>query len=668
VLYGKSMKFLIIFSISLLLLMMGSQGMIAQPRLVHHFNSHMVSNVLFIGVPGPTQEGFVSTFDHNLNRTSDGGKTWEIVYTSSANYFVTSLTFKDSLEGWAGIGQNNYIHSTDGGLTWNAFSIPGGSGSIIHYVPGSGYLFAGDYYDEVYSSDHGNTWLPNTRGAPYFAGDSEIVTTRMWFDSVTSVSSDGGITWLDGPISNAFATGIGKDLFSFGAKRGLYVSLSFDLGLTWQKRGIVADFDCDSDCCEWNNASPPFVLGQSGAIYTVDDEYAIYVSTDTGWTWQAICLPTGAHNYSPDENFVDVSEPLIYIAEGQDLFAYPDRPPRSGLAFTEGPNPFVRDTCSGSATEYIIANYGDCVNDVEMSISGSPAFTVEGYSAGIFTSGDTDYYAISYHSNSVGFDTAQLHIHYYLRCQNEWLDTIITLYGQTIGTSSLDLCLNQSTIMTSAGDTINIPVYFNGVAILDSTSISVPFGIDTNVLRPIGFYSSISGITTDTITSLNGIENVILQSSQSLILKGDTMLGMLRCIVYLVDTLATFVLLVDSNLTLANSPCATLSLCSDSVNILINGCGDQTLLEFMKTWQVPLGIQSIVPNPATDAVQISFINPTSSAISYQVFDALGQTRLKGVSISDALSLDVSSLPQGIYFFRATNGSGFSASSKVVIVR
>ena len=77
-LYGKSMKFLIIFSISLLLLMMGSQGMIAQPRLVHHFNSHVVSNVLFIGVPGPTQEGFVSTFDHNLNRTSDGGKTWEI--------------------------------------------------------------------------------------------------------------------------------------------------------------------------------------------------------------------------------------------------------------------------------------------------------------------------------------------------------------------------------------------------------------------------------------------------------------------------------------------------------------------------------------------------------------------------------------------------------------
>ncbi len=662
------MKFLIIFCLPLLLLMMGSQGMIAQPRLVHHFNSHVVSNVLFLGSPGPSQLGFVSTFDHNLNRTSDGGQTWESVYISSANYFVTSLTFKDSLEGWAGIGQNNYIHSTDGGLTWNAFSIPGGSGSIIHYVPGSGYLFAGDYYDEVYSSDHGNTWLPNTRGAPYFAGDSEIVTTRMWFDSGTAVSSNGGITWQDGPISNAFANGIGKDLFSFGAKRGLYVSLSSDLGLTWQKRGIVADFDCDSDCCEWNNASPPFVLGQSGAIYTVDDEYAIYVSTDTGWTWQAICLPTGAHNYTPDENFVDVSEPLIYIAEGQDLFAYPDRPPRSGLAFTEGPNPFIRDTCSGSAAEYIIANYGDCVNDLEMSISGSPAFTVEGYSAGIFTSGDTDYYAVSYHSNSVGFDTAQLHIHYYLRCQNEWLDTAIMLYGQTIGTSSINLCIDQTPITTSPGDTIEIPVYFLGTAILDSTSFTIPFGVDTNILRPIGFHSSITGITADTITSFNGVVIVTMLSPNSLTLNGDMLIGWLRCVVYLADTLATSVSLIKSSFTSVNGPCTTLSLCTDSVNILINGCGDQTLLQFMKTGEITLSIQSIVPNPSTDAVQISFINPKSSAISYQVLDALGQTRMSGVATSNALSLDVSSLLQGVYFFRATNGTGFSASSKIVIVR
>ena len=95
-------------------------------------------------------------------------------------------------------------------------------------------------------------------------------------------------------------------------------------------------------------------------------------------------------------------------------------------------------------------------------------------------------------------------------------------------------------------------------------------------------------------------------------------------------------------------------------------CGYNKLSGFLDSSKVL--IESIVPNPSSDAVQISFINPTSSAISYQVLDALGQTRLTGVAASTALSLDVSSLPEGVYFFRAANGTGFTASSKLVIVR
>ncbi len=95
-------------------------------------------------------------------------------------------------------------------------------------------------------------------------------------------------------------------------------------------------------------------------------------------------------------------------------------------------------------------------------------------------------------------------------------------------------------------------------------------------------------------------------------------------------------------------------------------CGYGEIQGFLDSGRV--FIDAIVPNPSTDVVQISFINPTSSAISYQLFDALGQTRMSGVTASNALSLDVSSLPEGIYFFRATNGSSFSASNKLAIVR
>ena len=159
-----------------------------------------------------------------------------------------------------------------------------------------------------------------------------------------------------------------------------------------------------------------------------------------------------------------------------------------------------------------------------------------------------------------------------------------------------------------------------------------------------------------------------LQSS-GLTLNGETLIGYLRCIVYLADTLATSVTLQTPNLTSANVPCTALSLTTDSVNILINGCGDKTLLQFMKTGRLTLGIQSIVPNPSTEIVGINFINPTSSTISYQVVDVLGTVRAEGEVSGNALTLDVQTLANGLYYLRARNAAtGFAASGKFVVAR
>ncbi len=106
----------------------------------------------------------------------------------------------------------------------------------------------------------------------------------------------------------------------------------------------------------------------------------------------------------------------------------------------------------------------------------------------------------------------------------------------------LSLYFKQSPITTAAGDTLEIPIYLSGNAKLDSISITIPFGIDTNVLRPIGFHSAIPGLTIDSIAYANGTETVPLQVD-SITLNGETLIGYLRCIVYLADTLATTVTL-----------------------------------------------------------------------------------------------------------------------------
>jgi hypothetical protein len=78
---------------------------------------------------------------------------------------------------------------------------------------------------------------------------------------------------------------------------------------------------------------------------------------------------------------------------------------------------------------------------------------------------------------------------------------------------------------------------------------------------------------------------------------------------------------------------------------------------------------SIFPNPSSDELQVSFVNPTSSAISYQVVDVLGTVRVTGEVSGAALTLDVQTLANGLYYLRARNAAtGYIASGKFVVER
>jgi hypothetical protein len=339
--------------------------------------------------------------------------------------------------------------------------------------------------------------------------------------------------------------------------------------------------------------------------------------------------------------------------------------------FASGSDTLVMSTCAPSSMLVYYQNLSCAVTKLDsISIAGlgpsEYSLTSTNYND-CLSLPDTTFVALT--PLSAGTRNITVHANF-IDDEYNTIDTTlnVTLIVNSGGTgSALSFNFKEAAIHTAAGDTLNIPVYLSGNTTLDSTSITLPFGIDTEVLWPIGFLPAIPGLSNDTLIFSNGAVNVPLQSD-SITLNGETLIGYLRCIVYIADTLATTVTMSSASLTSVNAPCVALSLTTDSVNILINGCGDKTLLQFMKTGKVPLAIQSIVPSPANDAVQINFQNPTASAISYQIFDALGQTRLNGIVASNALSLDVSSMPQGVYFFRAANGTGFSVSSKLVIVR
>ena len=57
-----------------------------------------------------------------IQRTTDGGRTWEVLYADGAGFPLTDVCFTDEIHGWAvsssGTLVGSVIATTDGGRTW----------------------------------------------------------------------------------------------------------------------------------------------------------------------------------------------------------------------------------------------------------------------------------------------------------------------------------------------------------------------------------------------------------------------------------------------------------------------------------------------------------------------------------------------------------------------
>jgi hypothetical protein len=259
--------------------------------------------------------------------------------------------------------------------------------------------------------------------------------------------------------------------------------------------------------------------------------------------------------------------------------------------------------------------------------------------------------------------TYNLVIHYHFTDDEfEQIDTItkVTLIvNPGAGAIPLTLNIKSATIMTHPGDTIDIPVYLCGNGILGLTSLILPFGMDTNVLQPIAFHPAMSGITVDTITFSNGTAILPLHIS-GLKVSGETLIGMLHCIVYLADTLVTSVSLINASITSENFPCIALSLTTDSFNIEITGCGTATLMQFMKTGTIHFGIQGVTPNPFSNSTTIKFLLSDHSLVEVSIFNLFGSevARLfSGMLYSGEHSFawDAHGMPTGMYIAVVKSG-------------
>jgi hypothetical protein len=660
--------------------------------------------------------GYIGGVEEHLKRTTDGGASFEEVKIDDPAPLVSQLSFVSLKQGYAATSKGVY-ETLDGGNHWKLISSDRSYKSV--YATGESVFATASTPPPssaplFYSSNGGVTWdsvallVPGIFGnvdwrfdAVYGNHDSLVV---IAFSSGTvdgaylAYSLDLGHSWHTSPLGGGgtlhvlpHSCQIIRQCFAFEDPRGdEYDFLSgYPPYLSW-------------DTTLEDKETSAWVAGNSCAMYipvAAEDylqeeyKYDFYRSTDQGATWQGIGFSPPSFEEIDDEDWPNLYAAgygaVVYAgswtgalyktingADGtlsESIFA-------PQIDFGQAPFATNRDTLfmTPCVSQNVLAYY----ENTRCAITEMDSISLEGLSTSEYTqtspihrtcgmNGDTIRFAL--HPADAGTRDITIHAHF---TDDEFatIDTSIhfTLVVNSGVTVDVSLYLKPANLIARAGDTIDIPVYLNGTATLSGVTLATAsLALNSQVLEPIAFIPSLAGVSLagplsySRGTGTEGTETVPLQIN-NLQLNGETMIGSLRCVVYLNDSLQTSVSLVSASISSDDPRCLALSTSSDAVTIALTGCGDSTLLRFMQTGS-PFMIESIVPNPAQNKITVDLSRKSEAPIVYDLFDELGRSWFHGLISGLQTSFSVTSLASGSYYIRVST-DGYVQTQKIQIER
>jgi photosystem II stability/assembly factor-like uncharacterized protein len=286
-------------------------------------------------LPGVPKVGFVGTVTE-LDKTTDGGQTWYPVWDTGGvveGVSVSDICFKDSMNGWfsildnAGIPGPTCFRTTDGGETWSELQVPhayfGAQAIYYNNLTNRLILTVVDTFTSVndnlwsgmeVSTDFGNTWNVfsnfTSQGFSFSSDSMGIGTAFSPYSTDTGIdtagiirTTDGGVTWSFVPISDSFdfiqPLAIPGTPICFACDDGRTVIYrSDDYGQTWR---VIKDFGPFQDSL-FNTIAPfacGYICGDLSRLY-IQTDTGMFVSTDSGFTWQFDGGPVYESNFSND--------------------------------------------------------------------------------------------------------------------------------------------------------------------------------------------------------------------------------------------------------------------------------------------------------------------------------------------------------------------------------
>jgi hypothetical protein len=588
--------------------------------------------------------------------TTDNGTTW--INTNLSVRGVWAL-FADGSNLFA--GADGVYLSTDNGTSWSAentgllFSGPRPVDVRAFCAIGTN-LFAGDYDGNgvFISTNNGSSWTAIHNGLTYDSTykayppvtSFATIGTILFVGTQAGVfrSSDSGKSWVS--VSSGFlvSTGgnipivwalavIGTNLFAEADNYGVYQST--DIGTTWF--AVTNGLPYDSIYNEYLPGTS-FVVSCSNLYTEGDSGLFRLANNDTSWT--AINKSLGGAFYSSQEA-LGVNDTCLFLAPwGSDTGGIWRLPLNEVILDENPPEDTLQATlCNSINFAFDLRTIGGCAFPTLDSV----------LIAGL----DTSEYQISrtHHSVSENVpDTSRVTVNpsqsgtstftvtaQYVDDQNNVLDTSFTLTLIVAPAQSLNITLNSAQLSDTNQGIVSIPIYASSAGTLTGGSVTFRIAMRTDLLTPESISSPIAGVGTAPLRVDDSGVWITLTLSPNDSISSDTLLATLVCRAFVTDTNETAISVGSSS---GPSNCLSILGTGGESFTLIPQCGDATLTQFLLNGS-PIGITSIVPNPARNTITI-----TPSIGPFSILDPLGRS-YEVKQAGDVL--DISSLPSGVYF-------------------
>ena len=239
-------------------------------------------------------------FDNNVIRTEDKGDNWS-VQSNSVNDYFNDVHFFDQLEGFI-LGNITLQKTNDGGKTWEEIALPEmDSPRLIKivFVDSVGYMM-GEYGVLLKSVDKGNTWELKNKisggttlhsGIDFINKDTGVIVGMAETNqrSFVTRTNDGGETWSERTVSEQLNFALTDVFFvneytGYTVGRGGGVFRSDDAGVSWTMMTKIENSTGDylwADEVYFQNADTGWVAGTIATGSFME----IHRTDDGGITW-----------------------------------------------------------------------------------------------------------------------------------------------------------------------------------------------------------------------------------------------------------------------------------------------------------------------------------------------------------------------------------------------